>query len=132
MSSSSQKRKATGPDTYTDNVWKRTKGTVVDKLERSQPYRFFLSPVDSDPSTHTEDLTLSFPGMMTTSVHVTITKCTLLMLCSYFNSSQSIAYILFISELLDESLGELSESLHINFMVELGWLFAQYFITGQK
>lgn len=64
MSSSSQKRKATGPDSYTDNVWKRTKGTVAEKLERSRPFRFFLSAVDSDPSTHTEDSTLSFPGMM--------------------------------------------------------------------
>lgn len=70
MSSSSQKRKATGPDTYSDNVWKRTKGKVADKLERSQPYRFFLSPVDSDPTTHSEDLTLSFPGMRSSSARV--------------------------------------------------------------
>ncbi|XP_050443691.1 probable tyrosyl-DNA phosphodiesterase [Adelges cooleyi] len=96
MSSSSQKRKASGPDCYTDNVWKRTKGTVIDKLQRSVPFNFFLSSVDSDPTTHDEDLTLSFP------------------------------------ELLDKSLGDLTESLHINFMVQLGWLFAQYFLTEQR
>lgn len=63
MSSSAQKRKATGPDSYTDNVWKRTKGTVNNKLEQARPYGFFLSAVDSDPSTHSEHLTLSFPGI---------------------------------------------------------------------
>jgi len=63
MSSGSQKRKATsGPETYIDNVWKRTKGTVDNKLQRARPYGFFLSAIDSDPSTHTEHLTLSFPG----------------------------------------------------------------------
>lgn len=62
MASSSQKRKAVGPDSYTDNIWKRTKGTVNLKLERARPYSFFLSGVNSDSSTYTEDLTLSFPG----------------------------------------------------------------------
>lgn len=85
--SSSQKRKATGPDNYTDNVWKRTKGTVIDKLERSRPYRFFLSAVDSDPSTHTEDSTLSFPGTKSTGALSTVMACIPLMLCSFINST---------------------------------------------
>ncbi|VVC44674.1 Tyrosyl-DNA phosphodiesterase I,Tyrosyl-DNA phosphodiesterase C-terminal domain [Cinara cedri] len=85
-----------GPDSYTDNVWKHTKGNVNKKLERARPYNFFLTPVDANKSTHTEALTLSFP------------------------------------ELLDKSLGELTDSMHINFAVELGWLFAQYHITDQR
>lgn len=44
----------------------------------------------------------------------------------------TILFDLFTIELLDKSLGDLEESLHINFMVELGWLFAQYFITDQR
>ncbi|XP_034238223.1 probable tyrosyl-DNA phosphodiesterase isoform X2 [Thrips palmi] len=36
------------------------------------------------------------------------------------------------TELLDKSLGELESSLQINFMVELGWLLAQYFYTGNR
>ncbi|XP_022164790.1 probable tyrosyl-DNA phosphodiesterase [Myzus persicae] len=91
------KRKASeGPGTYTDDVWKLTKGTVDKKLERSEPYRMFMSPISCDSGTHTEKSTLSFP------------------------------------ELLDKSLGDLTESLHLNFMVEFGWLLAQYFITGQR
>lgn len=38
----------------------------------------------------------------------------------------------YFQELLDKSLGDLKESLHINFAVELGWLFAQYYITEQR
>lgn len=34
-------------------------------------------------------------------------------------------------ELLDHSLGDLEHSLHINFMVELPWLLAQYAVTGR-
>ncbi|XP_025200386.1 probable tyrosyl-DNA phosphodiesterase [Melanaphis sacchari] len=94
--SESLKRKATGPDSYIDEVWKFTKGTVDKKLEKSEPFRIFMSPIECDPGTHTEELTLSFP------------------------------------ELLDQSLGDLTESLHINFMVELGWFLAQHFITDQK
>ncbi|XP_050548767.1 probable tyrosyl-DNA phosphodiesterase isoform X2 [Daktulosphaira vitifoliae] len=96
MSMNSQKRKACDPDSYSDSVWKQTKGNVVSKLKYSEPFGFFLSAVDSNPLTHSEDLTLSFP------------------------------------ELLDKSLGDLKESLHINFMVELGWLLAQYYITNQR
>ncbi|XP_025195114.1 probable tyrosyl-DNA phosphodiesterase [Melanaphis sacchari] len=87
---------STGPDLYIDEVWKLTKGTVNKKLEQSEPFRIFLSPVECDPGTHTERLTLSFP------------------------------------ELLDQSIGDLTESLHINFMVELNWLLAQYIMTNQK
>ncbi|CAH1738102.1 unnamed protein product [Aphis gossypii] len=94
--SKSLKRKSNGPDSYTDEVWKRTKGTVDKKLERAKPFRIFMSPIECDPGTHIEESTLSFP------------------------------------ELLDQSLGELTESLHINFVVELGWLLAQYFITGHR
>lgn len=36
------------------------------------------------------------------------------------------------TELLDGGLGELDSSLQINFMVELGWLLAQYFYTGNR
>ncbi|XP_025411101.1 probable tyrosyl-DNA phosphodiesterase isoform X2 [Sipha flava] len=84
------------PNTGTDNVWQHTKGNVNKKLERAEPYRFFLSPVDCDPSTHVENLTLSF------------------------------------AELLDKSLGDLEESLHINLIINLKWLYEQYRITGQK
>ncbi|XP_015371889.1 PREDICTED: probable tyrosyl-DNA phosphodiesterase, partial [Diuraphis noxia] len=90
-------KQATSQDIiYIDDVWKHTKGTVDKKLERSEPYRIFTSPISCDSKTHTEESTLSFP------------------------------------ELLDKSLGELSESLHLNFMVEIGWLVAQYAITGQR
>lgn len=56
-------RKDTGPDTYTDDVLKLTRGTVDKKLKSSEPYRFFLSGVNSNPSTHSEKLTLSFAGI---------------------------------------------------------------------
>lgn len=36
------------------------------------------------------------------------------------------------SEILDRSLGEIESSIHINFMVQLGWLTLQYLIAGQK
>lgn len=62
MEPKSKKLKHSGPDSYTDNIWKCTKGMVNHKLELAQPYGFFLSGVDSDSSTHTENLTLSFPG----------------------------------------------------------------------
>ncbi|XP_060864486.1 probable tyrosyl-DNA phosphodiesterase [Metopolophium dirhodum] len=94
--SESRKRQPTGPQGYNDAVWKFTKGTVDKKLEKSEPYRIFMTPISCDPGTHTEESTLSF------------------------------------AELLDKSLGDLTESLHLNFMVELGWLFAQYFITDQR
>jgi len=61
----SLKRKVSGPDTYTDDVWRFTKGIVDTKLERSEPFRIFLSPISCDPGTHTEELTLSFPGVCT-------------------------------------------------------------------
>ncbi|KAK0177350.1 hypothetical protein PV328_001414 [Microctonus aethiopoides] len=35
-------------------------------------------------------------------------------------------------EILDISLGEIIESLHINFMVDVGWLCLQYLFSGQK
>ncbi|XP_003247207.1 probable tyrosyl-DNA phosphodiesterase isoform X2 [Acyrthosiphon pisum] len=94
--SESRKQQPTGPQNYNDAVWKHTKGMVDKKLEKSEPYRIFMSPIACDPGTHNEESTLSF------------------------------------AELLDKSLGDLSESLHLNFMVELGWLFAQYFITDQR
>lgn len=53
-----------GPDLYTDNVWKHTKGNVNKKLEQARPYNLFLTPVDADKSTHTEILSLSFPGIL--------------------------------------------------------------------
>lgn len=96
MASGSASVNPIGPDTYKDDVWELTKGTVDKKLERSEPFRIFMSPIICDSGTHTEDSTLSF------------------------------------AELLDQSLGDLTETLHINFMVELGWLLAQYFITSQR
>lgn len=136
MSSGSQKRKLTGPDSYTDNVWKRTKGTVNNKLENARPYRLFLSAIDSDSSTHTEDLTLSFPGIYLNFILNTyrylILFLPIIVPIVTIQSAIKLILISFILELLDKSLGELAESLHINFMVELGWLFAQYFITDQR
>lgn len=130
-SGGSQKRKA-GPDSYTDNVWKRTKGTVNNKLERARPYGFFLSAIDSNPSTHTEDLTLSFPGIPHRYTpylcYIWVPFYTLLAKIKIYKLSNFCVYL----ELLDKSLGQLVESLHINFVVELGWLFAQYFITDQR
>ena len=35
-------------------------------------------------------------------------------------------------ELLDPSLGDLESSVQINFMVDLGWLLAQYYFTGNE
>lgn len=37
-----------------------------------------------------------------------------------------------VSELLDRSLGEITNSLHFNFMIDVGWLCLQYLIAGQK
>lgn len=63
MSSGNLKREVSpGPNAYSNQVYKRTKGSVDSKLERARPFRFFLSAVESDPSTHTEELTLVFPG----------------------------------------------------------------------
>lgn len=39
-------------------------------------------------------------------------------------------YSITFQEILDPSLGELKASLQINFMVELGWLLAQYYFAG--
>ncbi|KAJ0169792.1 hypothetical protein K1T71_014398 [Dendrolimus kikuchii] len=39
-------------------------------------------------------------------------------------------YSITFQEILDRSLGELKSSLQINFMVELGWLLAQYYFAG--
>lgn len=41
-------------------------------------------------------------------------------------------FIFLFSELLDPKLGDLKASLQINFMVELGWLLAQYHIMGHR
>lgn len=35
-------------------------------------------------------------------------------------------------EILDRSLGEIVESLHLNFMVDVGWLCLQYLLAGQR
>lgn len=53
---------AAGPNFYSDIVWKHTKGNVNKKLEDARPYGLFLTPIDEIVSTHTEALTLSFPG----------------------------------------------------------------------
>lgn len=45
-----------------------------------------------------------------------------------FNQPYSITF----PEILDISLGEIVESLHINFMVDVGWLCLQYLFAGQK
>lgn len=37
---------------------------------------------------------------------------------------------MFFLELLDASLGELEHSVHFTFMVEMGWLLAQYAVAG--
>jgi len=63
--SESRKRQPTGPQDYNDAVWKFTKGTVDKKLEKSEPYRIFMSPISCDPGTHTEESTLSFAGVYT-------------------------------------------------------------------
>lgn len=63
--SESLKRKAPGPDSYIDEVWKNTKGAVDLKLEMSKPIRIFMSPIECDPATHDEKSTLSFAGVFT-------------------------------------------------------------------
>lgn len=35
-------------------------------------------------------------------------------------------------EILDRSLGEITNSLHLNFMVDVGWLCLQYLLAGQR
>lgn len=35
-------------------------------------------------------------------------------------------------ELLDDSLGNLESSVHMNFIVDLGWLMAKYFFSGYE
>lgn len=51
-----------GLNDYMSYVRKRCKGDVLQKLEYSEPYRFFLSSIAAEPKTHDEMLTLSFPG----------------------------------------------------------------------
>lgn len=68
---------------------KTVKG-VAEKIEASNPMRFFLSTVTSVPQTKDDSLSLSF------------------------------------ADLFDPSLGNLKESVQFNFMVEFGWLLAQY------
>lgn len=49
-----------------------------------------------------------------------------------FTILKRITFIVLVLELLDVSLGDLEESLHINFMIEFGWLCAQYYVNYQK
>lgn len=51
-----------GLNDYMSYVRKRCKGDVLQKLEYSEPYRFFLSSIAAEPKTHDEMHTLSFPG----------------------------------------------------------------------
>lgn len=44
-----------------------------------------------------------------------------------YNQQFSITF----SEILDRSLGEIVNSLHLNFMVDVGWLCLQYLLAGQ-
>lgn len=60
MASGARKRAA--PDPYRNEAWERNKGKVNEKLERARPYGFFLSTIESDPTTHGERLSVSFPG----------------------------------------------------------------------
>lgn len=61
--SESLKRKSIGPDSYTDEMWNLTKGAVDNKLECAEPFRIFMSPIECDPVTYIDELTLSFPGV---------------------------------------------------------------------
>lgn len=45
-----------------------------------------------------------------------------------FNQQFSITF----PEILDRSLGEIVNSLHLNFMVDVGWLCLQYLLAGQR
>ena len=36
------------------------------------------------------------------------------------------------SELLDKSLGEITSSLHLNFVINIGWICSEYLLAGQK
>ncbi|KAL4088996.1 hypothetical protein QTP88_024074 [Uroleucon formosanum] len=94
--SKSLKKRNTVPGNCIDEVWELTKGTIDKNLEKSEPYKIFMSPISCDQRTHTEELTLLF------------------------------------AELMNKSLGDLTDSLHINFMVEIDWLISQYIITGQR
>lgn len=49
-----------------DLVWDLTKGKVEAKLQLSEPYRLFLSPVLHEIDTHTDPSTLSFAGVLCT------------------------------------------------------------------
>lgn len=45
-----------------------------------------------------------------------------------YNQQYSITF----PEILDRSLGEITNSLHLNFMVDVGWLCLQYLLAGQR
>lgn len=91
------------------------KGKMAQKLEAAAPYNFFLTAITDAKPTHNESLTVTMQGKL-----------------SLFHSSvnrvaQSFA---FISEILDESLGDIESSVQINFMVDIGWLLGHYYFAG--
>ena len=98
------------------------KNSVDVKLQMADPYFFFLTGINEIPDTLDEDLTITFPGIII-----------FLNFISYFKFSFFFFYLIrfgfYYVELLDKSLGILDHSLHINFMVELPWLMAQYAIN---
>ncbi|KAK6638251.1 hypothetical protein RUM44_008680 [Polyplax serrata] len=84
------------------------RGLVDAKLSGSAPYHFFLTGVKELPKSLDEDLTITFPGK-----------------CNPFCVVSLPPHL----ELLDKSLGTLEHSLHVNFMIELPWLLAQYALS---
>lgn len=51
-------------------------------------------------------------------------KCSILIIVLLF--------FVFCSDLLSSELGEMVNSLQINYMVDIGWLLAQYFYSGNR
>lgn len=88
------------------------KGQMAAKLEAAAPYNYFLTAITSSPATHKEPLTVTLQGNL---------KHFLLM---------HFVYIQHFAEILDPSLGELECSMHMNFMIDIGWLLGHYYFAG--
>ncbi|KYM97379.1 PREDICTED: probable tyrosyl-DNA phosphodiesterase [Cyphomyrmex costatus] len=48
------------------------------------------------------------------------------------NSKENQQFSITFSEILDRSLGEIVNSLHLSFIVNVGWLYLQYLLAGQR
>lgn len=77
------------------------------KMLRTHPYNIFYN---STPNAKDEN-TISFKGMLSTI-------------------PENYIYMHLLADLLCPSLGELKSSLHINFLVDLLWLFDEYMKVG--